>query len=725
MSLKSSSFTNSATPTKRFSSKFNATVTRSRSSTPFPNGAATSTKSIDAVAGVNSRPSKSYINTTMDWKLEDISEEYVLRGTLPPPLSPTIPQLQIPVASNPTNQVKSSSTQDKEESLSYTEHKLLISTPFEPGLSQEEVLSPEREATSHLDPTLQHMPSKRLARGARYSRDCKDKASGDETLRPLSPTLPDSFNNEGSYTKSLSKERSSQRLESKRGVSAKKGQTSATAPIFRNVQTDVGVFKWINKVNDLAKPKFLLRVTMSNKMKFKESVAALSKSSNVTADESIALGHANTRVGDTVQHAGRSSMVEVYKKGNAVDSSEDLQYNSKEKESTPTEIPPEVDTKSHKSSEDKQQNEKEIEKLVKIIEEKQQQLREKSKQIKGLECEIKSLRAKHDLGRKQTLPGAFVNDLSGFEQSSSVEFKLTKDQVEDVKAKLITKKKYWSDICKNVQNDIDIMWKALESTRGTFPDNWKAPQIECRDIQVIVMQIDVFIMKMVSLDYDERSKVVTDTLPSERSWKALDKDIEGLITYIGLLLSVRDDWSATENGHFELEFLRTIKCLMFQTRALVTKRINSILSKVVVTYIEKMSLPRDETTSTLAYFGDSSLSNKVIELQQSSIKNAESARLYFMNSQPEFLDSMLQSTFSCVWEKRTLNLAQVQQSYNLEAFDRSIKPSLQIYYLPLGIYSNLNEVNSILFNVTVYFLETYNKLHQNKSINYKLQSGQT
>ena len=46
--------------------------------------------------------------------------------------------------------------------------------------------------------------------------------------------------------------------------------TNGSAPSFFNIQTKVGTFKWIDKSNGPNKPKFILRMTVNNKMKYKK-----------------------------------------------------------------------------------------------------------------------------------------------------------------------------------------------------------------------------------------------------------------------------------------------------------------------------------------------------------------------------------------------------------------------------------------------------------------------
>ena len=60
-------------------------------------------------------------------------------------------------------------------------------------------------------------------------------------------------------------------------------------------------------------------------------------------------------------------------------------------------------------------------------------------------------------------------------------------------------------------------------------------------------------------------------------------------------------------------------------------------------------------------------------------------------------------------------------------FDENLIPNNQIYYLPLGNYSNLNELTGFLFNIINEFMDIYNNFHKyngSKKIIYTLQSGQ-
>lgn len=728
MSLKSSIFTNPTISAKPSSSSFNATGARSRLSSPYINGLNSSPTPKDRLSDAKLRNESLNppIKTTLMWDFEEILESYRRTGDLPPPLSPTIPQIkthQFPNAASPKR--KSTKDQKKESQLSNKLNSPILIHPKSSSIKKD-IFTAEKENALHGYTSSQHASDNKAAGETSQSGSHRYKVSEDMPLLMLSPTLPTSFSKIQHSAHSKSDKSSSDNLESKHRGYEEEAKRLPTAPIFKRVETNVGVFKWINKMHDTAKPKFLVRVIMNNKMKFKERISSPSSFSTLNGLKIITQNQTNERsIVETNFRKFRSDTSETkHNRQDSIETKFDPKHQKKPLERALTMNPCSSDIEMYKSLKDKQ--EKEIEKLVKFVEEKDKLLKDSSKRLKALEREIEVQLAKNEPRSSQKCTGVFINETIGPEQPPLLpELKLTKTQVEDVKTKLTKKKKYWLDICKNVQADIDKLWKTLELTRGSFPENWKVPHIKFEDIQVIVMQVDVCIMKMVSLDYDERSKVVTSTLPSERSWKALDIDVEGLITYIELLLDLGDILTTSKEIPLEVEFLKTLKCLLFQTRALIVKRINSILLKVVDTYIKKMGVSNDEAPSTPTGSDDITLSRKIIQLQQQNLKNSESLQHHFVNSQPEYLNSMLASTFSCVWERSTSNILHAQQSYNLDAFDKSIKPSLQTYYLPMGIYSNLNEVNCVLFNVVVYFLETYNKMNPDRIVNYKLQSGLT
>ncbi|KAI5969726.1 hypothetical protein CANMA_001188 [Candida margitis] len=730
MSLKSSIFSNAEASAKPPASGPNTTSLRSKSSSPYINGVNSSTALTDRRFDIKlrSKSSASPAPIPSTWNLDDLLEKYESTNNLPPPLSPTLPPQTMPSSISSTASSKRDPTKvQKKEVHHHTQ--LNAPTPTFPrsNLFGKDRVAPESETTTHGDSSSRRTINDKSTDEAAQFGDGAHNLAEDVPLLMLSPTLPASFNSNSHHANSKSLVASNGQT-SKFSDSTKEVRKLSTSPTFKSVKTGIGVFKWINKMHDIAKPKFLVRIILNNKMKFKERVATSSSSPSSLSAFKISTSNKideASSVGTSLSESSRGTTRVLPKDIDIIEkNSSELPHLKKPQSLALVETSHGTDTARYEFIQEIQAKEKEIRKLLKIVEEKDRQSKDRLDRLKSLERDIEEERAGKQSSRNHANAGIFINEAIVSEHSSVLsESHLTKGQAEEVKTKFTKKKIYWLDICKDVQASVDILWKELELTRGVFPHDWKQLRCKSEDIQIIIMQVDIFIMKMVSLDYDERSKIVSNTLPSERSWKVLDTDVGKLITYIELLLASRESSPAPKDHQIVVEFLKTLKCLMFQTRALIVKRVNSILLRVVNTYIEKSSLTKDNVESASTAAASMQLSQKIIELQQQNLNNSERIQQLFLNSQPEYLNSMLASTFSYVWDKRTSNISRAQQAYNLNSFDKSIKPSLQTYYLPMGIYSNLNEVTCILFNLAVYFLEKYNKMNPSKFVNYKLQSG--
>ncbi|MCP8718136.1 MAG: hypothetical protein M5F18_02435 [Asgard group archaeon] len=142
---------------------------------------------------------------------------------------------------------------------------------------------------------------------------------------------------------------------------------------------------------------------------------------------------------------------------------------------------------------------------------------------------------------------------------------------------------------------------------------------------------------------------------------------------------------------------------------MILKRINEILLSVIQLYIDKKN---------------SDLNGKIIELQQLSLNNNNTIIEHFMNSNPAYLNAVIPVRFPITWFNKCLDLDIPQKAYNLADFKRSVKPSLQLYYLPFGNYTNLNELTAFLFSIMKEFIDIYNKFNSASAIMYPLQSGQ-
>ncbi|EGW30850.1 uncharacterized protein SPAPADRAFT_156191 [Spathaspora passalidarum NRRL Y-27907] len=256
----------------------------------------------------------------------------------------------------------------------------------------------------------------------------------------------------------------------------------------------------------------------------------------------------------------------------------------------------------------------------------------------------------------------------------------SKSQRDEIKDSLQSKKNHWLNLSKSTKSKAD-------SCKNEFLS--------------IIINIDSILLKIVSFDFDERSKIVSEVLPSERSWKLLDQEINGLISRI-------EKYSKLVKEKIIFEFLKILVCILFQARAIILKRINSILTNVIDSYIKK---------------NDDRLNTKIIELQQLALSNNTLILEHFMNSRPSFINTSIPLRFPSTWFNKSLSLEIPQRDYNLKNFDNNIKPTNQVYYLPFGVYTNMNEFTAFLFNIMNEFIDIYNKYNSSNSINYKLQCG--
>lgn len=263
---------------------------------------------------------------------------------------------------------------------------------------------------------------------------------------------------------------------------------------------------------------------------------------------------------------------------------------------------------------------------------------------------------------------------------------------EEIKNVLLQKKNHWMQIARSTRQKAEALRN--DPPRGTS------------SILPFIIDIDSLILRMISYDYDERSKIIGDVLPSERSWKNLNQEITELISELTAYYS-----TPQEKNKNLLEFSRTLVCILFLSRAMVSKRINAILSKVIQLYKSKNS-PQGE------------LNGKIIELQQLHLDNNNQIIADFINSKPEFLNSTIPQKFPQTYHRRKLNLKQLQQEYDLNNATGSLKPKYQNFYLPFGVYSNVSEATVFTYHILNEFIDIFNKYNPNDPMKYVLQSGQ-
>ncbi|EER32579.1 conserved hypothetical protein [Candida tropicalis MYA-3404] len=578
----------------------------------------------------------------VSWNLEEMMSTYMSSGALPPLLSPTIPDA-------PFFNLK-----DEEDEEIVKEEK-----PKErPVPKQEAQLKAPRPSYPKIKKRLQN------------DIDSAESSSDDESVirqlksRKLSPTLPPMFENTPTPINNGQPDESS--------IS-----TPANSS-FTNKPTKVGTFKWINKLNDPAKPKFLLRFTVNNKLKYKKffvKPASPSKLSGFKIHSTNGQSPAPPKV-----------IINDTEKQEFLKEKERLEKEITKLKDKQEQFTREQEAKERKLSE-QEQSLKQLEKSLLKKEKELQDSEFKLKQSPPSESDQKLRNQLQRLTQDIMKKGQNEDDtkrlhINNFKNQASLD--LSRGQRDEIKEQLSDKKNHWFQLSKSAQGKAD----------------------DCRkkdELLSIVIQVDAFLLRMVSNDYDERSKIVSGVLPSERSWKILDRDISEFIERIEDLLkhNIKDKIFA--------DFCKILNCILFQTRALILKRINEILLSVIQSYIDKKN---------------SDLNGKIIELQQLSLNNNNTIIEHFMNSNPAYLNAVIPVRFPITWFNKCLDLDIPQKAYNLADFKRSVKPSLQLYYLPFGNYTNLNELTAFLFSIMKEFIDIYNKFNSASAIMYPLQSGQ-
>ena len=579
----------------------------------------------------------------VSWNLDEMMSTYLASGTLPPLLSPTIPEGTFFNLNNDEDDGHS-----KELKLNNTQ-------------------APKQERQLKAPRPSYPSTKKRLLNDV----DSGDSSSDDDTVirqlksSKLSPTLPPMFENTPTP------------------VNNGHTEESVLTPVnssFTNKPTKVGTFKWINKLNDLAKPKFLLRITVNNKLKYKKffvKPASPLKLSGFKISSNNAQLPAPPRI--VVDDTDRQ---ELLKKKEKLDL-EIAKFKNKQEE-----FDRERKTKERKLME-QEDSLKQLEKLLLKKEKELQDSEFKFKQSPPSDSDQKLRSQLQKLTQDIMKKGQNEDDpkslnICDYINRNLSSIDLPKNQREEIKAQLLDKKNHWFQMSKSAQVKSDDCHKK-------------------DDLLSVVIQVDAFLLRMVSNDYDERSKIVADVLPSERSWKMLDRDINDFILRIEELLShnIKDKIFA--------DFCKILNCILFQARALILKRINEILSSVIQLYIEKKN---------------TDLNGKIIELQQLSLKNNNTIIEHFMNSNPTYLNAVIPVRFPITWFSKSLDLDMIQKASCLTDFKKSIKPSLNLYYLPFGNYTNMNELTAFLFSIIKEFIDIYNKLNSSTAILYLLQSGQ-
>lgn len=256
--------------------------------------------------------------------------------------------------------------------------------------------------------------------------------------------------------------------------------------------------------------------------------------------------------------------------------------------------------------------------------------------------------------------------------------KLSSSEREEMKNSLLKNKSFWQSQVKDARAMYDK---------------------EQNELELIIISIDIIIMTMVVNDFDERSKDISGILPSERSWKTLDQEIQ-------TILHKMKSYLLGSKSRNLFPFLQTIRCFLYQTSAIVIKRINAILTKVILLYSSKDK--------------DTDLKSKIIDLQQACITNHERINSNFNSSNQVYISEMGPSKYPKTYSKKWESLRKLNEF--IEKNKTILKPHENPYYLPLGTYSDLNQVMGLLYNLTQEFINNFNNHHKD-SLLYNLKSG--
>ncbi|EMG45498.1 hypothetical protein G210_4323, partial [Candida maltosa Xu316] len=691
--MKSSIFSKSGSPPTgpRNRKQPNSSTRKPQSSSPYINNSKLSTSTSTSTSNTNGSTSKRNIT----WNLDDMISHYQNSGELPPILSPTLPEATL---------FQDDTTQDENEKKVETP---VISAP-KPSYPKKRIMNEEEDEDSFSsddDTPIRQLKTRKVSQENGTGKGNGNISQDDIPISMLSPTLPSMFDNSvPSLTTTPVNEDS---------------RNNGTS--FTNRPTKVANFKWINKLHDTSKPKFLLRFTVNNLLKYKKHFNKPATPSKLSGFKITTENNNDTKKKDSPQppppQAQAPPKIVIENTEKTMNNTKEREELMKEKEMFEKQVK-KFNDKEKDFIRDKEIKERGLQDQENSLKQLEKLLNNKEKELQDLELKLKtastasvpptpnpaatssssSTSANESEQKLRNQLQKLTQDIMKKEQFKSLDEEskrfriddfnkdvtphLSRSQREDVKFRLQDEKNSWLQISKIAQTKAD----------------------KCDDeLIAMIIQVDTFILRMVSYDYDERSKIISGVLPSERSWKLLDQDIDHFISTIEKKLK-----SGKIKDKFFLDFCKILKCILFQTRGLLIKRVNGILSNVIQSYIEKKN---------------TELNGKIIELQQMSINNNSTIMQHFMNSNPSYLNAVIPTRFPMTWYNKCLNLEEVQLKYNLTDIDTSIKPNVMLYYLPFGNYSNLNELTAFLFNVLKEFIDIYNKYNSKTPIKYSLQSG--
>ncbi|ODV81022.1 uncharacterized protein CANTADRAFT_25306 [Suhomyces tanzawaensis NRRL Y-17324] len=742
-------------PARISSSKSKLPVRKSKSSSPYVSSPNTSNleKSSNGINNQNGDNHSKLKN--LSWNLDDLISTYQDKGYLPPILSPTLPDGKNEV--NPIDNHRGI----KSPTPNYASKKsTLVSEEEESELSVK---------NNSLKPTSRPIPSRPTSTNKAHATDTNGDSGDDDNipLSLLSPTLPTYFESNQSQSKeqreakkpkpaSIPKVKWINKLDSNKpkfllrisfinkdvlkGVASVKNQKTSTQSDHSTALAGLGILTndlrekqrkkdlLIEKEREREKEKEREREKEREKVKEREKERERDKEKERQSEKAAEAKQSYEKDLKKIRESKERELVLRQKQQDEREREFAELMTTKEKEHEVREREreeayrikqihdKETREKERRAIESKERDtmdkiKKERESLERELREKERKLAEAEKALQNKEKELLRVNLKplssdltYEQQKRREQIKQLNKDVISKEQSHILEkriklpissslpatppmhHKWTSNQREETKIQLQSKKNHWLSLAKAANQRAD-------SYKGTH------------DLLSVIIQVDSLILRMISYDYDERSKIVSDVLPSERSWKLLVKEISQLIDEIDKLARILKDKN-------QLEFLKILVCILFQTQAVVLKRINSILTKVIQLYINKNNSAGE-------------LNGKIIELQQLTINNNSLIIENFMNSKPNYVNAIIPIKFPVTWFKKSLEMESSQQDHILDNCHNNIKPSNQLYYLPIGVYSNMNEITCFLYNILHEFIDIFNKFIRPKEpIKYVLQSGQ-
>lgn len=235
------------------------------------------------------------------------------------------------------------------------------------------------------------------------------------------------------------------------------------------------------------------------------------------------------------------------------------------------------------------------------------------------------------------------------------------------------------------------------------------------DLQVkVVAKVDSLLLYLISYDYDENLKYLTNIDPLERCWNLLYEDCSSVIAYTHKLsFGDEDSFISNEQKNAVILSLQYMTSILYLLKALILVRINEVILKTVAQ--EKENKSSDNSMK------DQEKDKAVLTAQKTVIANMHSITSDFTKAQcliPSSFD--LSKHFPITWNKRALSLDAIKEN------NKCISPKDESFYLPIGIHSNLHQVSGLLYSFTNEFNENLRKvLYKNgKELStYTLKSG--